>query len=666
MTKLRKLRTRLASLRRWRVLVRLVTAWSALLTALAWTAGAVFAIDYIFEMDVVQRLLVFAIGLAIMVWAFLRFTRPMLGVHESITDMALLVERQHEIPSDLVAALQFESPQAVAWGSTQLEQAVVDYVADFSRGLDVFVGFSRSQMMRRGLVMVVTLAVASAAVGSYPDHARVFANRLLLRSDHYPSATIIQTVAVNGRVVLRHERHQTRPKTAKSPESSPVSIAVICSGVLPDSATARIRSSDGQPRPLELKRQSLQERADRLTDAAQQIDEGIADSSRDLAGPWTTELTARLQIDAPELAERVQEAEGDRGVLSGVLEQLRERLSEWPGDAERRAVYVGRLARLITPVTYQLYAGDAWTDAARIEMIPLPIVEPTLSPMPPSYARQDETVTADPASRQVSVLEGSTVAVSIRCTNEKQLEQAWLTITDGREPRRFSFAPDRNDAAVWRLDVADTPFSLVKREIRFEIQVTDTDGLHLESPIRGVVRIKSDRPPTCSADIVHRVVLPSAKPTITYRAIDDYGIAELVLHTQVERDDNEPVVESDVTSGSLVDDPAEPGETEDTAKQSYRLLDRTQPVLADGLPLVGQYELDLAPLNLEKGDRLKLTLEAIDYRGELTGESYSSDPLILEVSDESGVLAAISEADERSEQRLTDIIKQQLGIGESP
>jgi hypothetical protein len=27
------------------------------------------------------------------------------------------------------------------------------------------------------------------------------------------------------------------------------------------------------------------------------------------------------------------------------------------------------------------------------------------------------------------------------------------------------------------------------------------------------------------------------------------------------------------------------------------------------------------------------------------------------------VLAAISEADERSEQRLTDIIKQQLGIG---
>jgi hypothetical protein len=46
--------------------------------------------------------------------------------------------------------------------------------------------------------------------------------------------------------------------------------------------------------------------------------------------------------------------------------------------------------------------------------------------------------------------------------------------------------------------------------------------------------------------------------------------------------------------------------------------------------------------------------------------AYQGDPLVLEISDESGVLAAISEADPRSEERLTDIIKRQLGIGESP
>jgi hypothetical protein len=47
-----------------------------------------------------------------------------------------------------------------------------------------------------------------------------------------------------------------------------------------------------------------------------------------------------------------------------------------------------------------------------------------------------------------------------------------------------------------------------------------------------------------------------------------------------------------------------------------------------------------APLNLVKGDRVKLTLEAVDFRGEAPGESYLSDPLVLEISDEAGVLAA--------------------------
>lgn len=111
-------------------------------------------------------------------------------------------------------------------------------------------------------------------------------------------------------------------------------------------------------------------------------------------------------------------------------------------------------------------------------------------------------------------------------------------------------------------------------------------------------------------------------------------------------------------------------------RQSLPLLTAAQPVLSGRLPVDDRYVFDLAalqierggqtqPANLVKGDRLKLTLEAVDYRGDLPGESYQSDPLILEISDEAGVLAAISEADEKSEQRLTDIIKQQLGIGET-
>ena len=74
----------------------------------------------------------------------------------------------------------------------------------------------------------------------------------------------------------------------------------------------------------------------------------------------------------------------------------------------------------------------------------------------------------------------------------------------------------------------------------------------------------------------------------------------------------------------------------------------------------------MSQLGLEKGDRLKLTVEVLDYRGDQDGVWASSEPIYLEVSDESGVLAAISETDERSEQRLDDLIRRELGIGDEP
>jgi hypothetical protein len=106
-------------------------------------------------------------------------------------------------------------------------------------------------------------------------------------------------------------------------------------------------------------------------------------------------------------------------------------------------------------------------------------------------------------------------------------------------------------------------------------------------------------------------------------------------------------------------------------RHRYDLLGQSQPLTAARLPLAGKFPLKLSPLKLAKGDRIKITLEVTDYRGEndagqAVGTTFQSEPLVLEISDESGVLAAISEADQRSEERLTDIIKRQLGIGESP
>jgi hypothetical protein len=310
-----------------------------------------------------------------------------------------------------------------------------------------------------------------------------------------------------------------------------------------------------------------------------------------------------------------------------------------------------------------VYVGDGWTDPAGVAMIPLPVVESQLIPVPPSYAKVNSDKPPEPAARQISVLEGSEVKVAIECTNRKKLSSAWLTVLGQTSPQRYDLASQDEEGFRWSLAASSSPFYRVTEPLRFEIQVTDEDGLHLETPIRGYVRIKLDRPPVCAAAVVHKVVLPTAKPKIEYRVNDDYGISKILLHVAVERIQR--------SSGESTEE----GEA-NMERQSLSLLTAAQPILSGSLPVDDRYVFDLAALQVErggqtqpaklvKGDRLKLTLEAVDYRGDLPGESYQSDPLVLEISDEAGVLAAISEADEKSEQRLTDIIKQQLGIGET-
>jgi hypothetical protein len=135
----------------------------------------------------------------------------------------------------------------------------------------------------------------------------------------------------------------------------------------------------------------------------------------------------------------------------------------------------------------------------------------------------------------------------------------------------------------------------------------------------------------------------------------------------VERQQNEKGVSS--TAG-IDKSSTQPAPLVAAERAEVPILPKGKTLTSAKLPTAGQYQLQLGKLSfspkLAKGDRIKIVLEVVDYRGEQPGVSYYSDPLVLEISDESGVLAAISEADERSEQRLTDIIKRQLGIGESP
>lgn len=677
MTKLSTLRAQLASLRRARALVRGGTAWSTMVTATLWTLVAVFVLDVAFQFGVPERIVLILIGAGVVAWAGHRFTRPLLGIKETDEDIALMVERQQQLDSDLVAALQFEKPEAAKWGSVQLETAVIDYVADVGRGINVFQGFSREQMIRRGTTLGITAAVMLLAAAIFPGYAIAFANRLFLGGMHYPTTTQIAYVLVNHREILSASEHGSRPEDAKCAQGRPISFLIQVKqtkGELPEKGRALI-TSIGPSRAkteVELKALTLDQRLARLKTGEEKLRQAALNPETDISQPWRDEVLSLVAFDAPQSVDGVIGAK-DAPALNAAAGVVGEAIKNWQNATENpdapTAIYEGELERLADGVKYKLFLGDAWTDPARIAMIPLPIVERKLTPLPPSYARTPKD-TQPTSAPQISVLEGSQVQVAVECKNEKSLSAVWLVTKVAGKAKRFELAKQDNVGRLWQLAVASgekDPFARITEELKYEIQATDTDGLSLESPLRGVIRIRPDRSPSGAAEVVHKVVLPAAEPVVHYRATDDYGIAQLKLLVEVERHEDEKAVAS--TPGiDQSTTQAAPLVAAERAEES--ILPKGKTLTSAKLPASGEFKLQLGKLNispkLAKGDRVKIVLEVADYRGDQPGVSYYSDPLVLEVSDESGVLAAISEADERSEQRLTDIIKRQLGIGESP
>lgn len=693
MTKLQTLRTQLASLKGARASLRWGTALAALFTAILWLLAAYLALDLLFErsLEIPQRIVLLSlVGIAALYMAG-RFLRPVVGVHETLEDMALMVERQQKIDSDLVAALQFETAAAKTWGSSQLKGAVIDYVADVGKGINVFEGFSRQTLVRTAQGLIATLAIAVIAAAMFPGHLHAFINRLTLGGMHYPTRTIISHVRVNRREVLSADRHGSHPENSKCAEGYPLQFIVQTAGQLPSAASVSMMGlGSGQSKSLlELKELSLELRLARLQQAQQKIQAAVANPETDLSTPWTDELLALVSCDAPEIAKDLATA-NELASLTPISEKLAKVIADWPAGASSNHLYEGELPRLLDGVRYKLLVGDAWTDTARIEMIPLPLVELSVDQVVPEYARQSKSA-GDLSGRQISVLEGTQVNLALASTNRKPLKQAWMTLRTKDAIQKVQLKSTDASHLNWTVpeEIAGgpSPFLRVSQELRYEIQVLDEDGLSLESPLRGMIRLRPDRVPTASAEIVHKVVLASAKPVVEFRAMDDFGISKIGLRVEVERaadvEAKAAAAQSADTSSEADNASAGPTPAESTAPAQevkgetalIQLLPGKQPLLGAQLPYQGKYTLSLDGLSgdgnkrlppLQKGDRLKLTLEVTDYRGKDAGQTYKSDSLLLEVSDESGVLAAISEADERSEQRLSDLIKRQLGIGETP
>jgi len=562
MTKLATLHQRLANLRHRRRLVRLGAGLAAAAMALLWGLIALFLVDWLLHMTQAQRGLAMVIAAGCVAWAIRRYAWHWLTYRETELDVALLVERQHEIDSDLVAALQFERPEARRWGSVQLEDQVIDYTADIGTRLDVRHDVPRKDLNRRALLLAVMAVVFAGLMWLFPEYAVVFFNRLLLGNRHYPTRTTIDSVAINGHAVDLTSR---RPQVITCPYGQPVRFEATCSGELPATGHAALRAERGG-----------------------------------------------LQTTVP-------------------LEPT----------AQKQGLYLGVLPRLVDAVSYQLYLGAAWTPAGRLLVVPLPMIDVQMEITPPDYARNGHKPAETTGLRHISVMEGSRVVV--RMTSDSPLREATFSIDE----KPYAMARDVSASSKsgedrWILDPANTPLDNVAEPIRYTIQVTDAHNLQLERPIQGVIRIQADLKPRIAGSVVTRHVLPTARPTIAYNASDDYGLARLAILPEV--------VHADGTTeprGEIVIYESPKGQTPSKERKD-------------------RFRLDLTPLKTVKGDQVKLTLQAVDFRGQRPGGETACEPLLLEVTDEQGILAAMAETDRESARQLQTMIERQIDVGGKP
>jgi hypothetical protein len=632
MTRLQDLHRRLARLKHRRQRFRWETGYSAVVIALLWALAAAFAVDWLFEqsMNVWWRAGLLALVAGAVSCAFFAYTLPWLGQRETELDMALLVEHHEHIDSDLVAALQFESPDAPQWGSVQLEEAVIEQVATTGRHLNVMKSLPRDQLAYRLKLLVVTVAVWALVALAFPQHVVTFLNRMALGSQHYPTRTHIVALTINGR--------DTSQGTVKLLYGQSAKFRVECvdeKNEFPESGKVVIQSvNSGLSVPVTLERVKPEEYAK-------------------TPGDKPAEQTPAEQKTAEQKTEEQKAADQTSAEPKTAATKPEGEKSEAAKEGREVAVYEGVLPRLVEDAQYQVYVGDAWTDPASLGTTELPVVKLDIVVVPPAYAagktpdgKEGGPIAIPDGMRQFSVVEGSQVRMTIRCEN-KRLMAAALTLDDTsynmtqNQRRTEEGAPD-----LWTLPPEQTALEAVVQPLRYSVQVKDEDGQELEQPIRGTIRITVDTPPRIAAHTVTPYVLPEkGKPRIYFGVRDDHAVGRVWLTYEVVHGDSKS---SENVTGQ--------GEC-----PIYKLAEGAKPQAE----LQDSYGFVIAPLKVSKGDTIRVTLHAQDYRGRREGKTASAEPLAFQVTDLLGFQASMLEVDKQSARELKIMIQRELGIGET-
>jgi len=552
-SKLGSLKSQLRRLRNARDRARLGLMTTS---AFFWIAGTLvvwFLLDFGFNLSPLHRGLMMLVSVPVLAYGLSQAVTALRGWGASVIDTAISVEHVHGIDGDLVAALQFEQGQSI--GSSELQSAVVDYVAELKDEIDIFEGFNSHRLGGRFVAVVLIVAAITGACVLAPRHASAFFQRLTLAHVSYPTKTQIASITVNGQEVDLDD-----PAAIPIGYGSGVELRIACDGVLPE--------------------------------------------------------TCRLTL---------QDDKGE--ATSATLEPA----------AEDAGVYVYSIPRLIQPIQYQAFAGDAVSPPLKIEIITLPALKVELAATPPDYAENIQ-LASNSSSTHMAVLAGSDV--SLKVLADRELEAPQLTLRRGASESVTELAPLEATENAWRLDESQASLSDIQETVAYELTAVDKFGLSPASPIRGTIRVVPDRIPSASLQTIHYIVLPTASPVVRYRASDDFGLAKLTFRLEIHRGQTAPRVVEVPLKKFAADQPPQTS-------------------------VEGEFPLDLSPWQLEVGDQVEVTLQATDFRDNAQQMPGQSDPIHLEIGDESTVLAAIAEADKQSEQMLSELIQQQLGLGET-
>lgn len=470
--------------------LRLMIGVFGILAGIAFVALVLFVLDWLLELTVPQRVVLFAFAAVLALLASRRWVLPWFARLESELDLAILVQKHFGIDSDLVAALQFERPEAAEWGSVELEQTVIRQVASQAAQLPLIEDVPRAPLKKRILATVCGMALIAGLVVLFPEHVTVFTKRLLLQNVDYPRATRIVEVSLNGQPIAWDKPDQE----LKCGAGGIVEIEVVAGGRIPKEGQAVFRTLDDR-RDLRIAITPAEDRPDQASSSSQKI---------------------------------------FLGRLNGLDRPCRVRLTL--GDATSQWV---SLTTVPPPVVLPWFACQ---DNLSAHFEPEIICGKTQI----SVRQGSRVIVGLTSQSELRPVIATIGGVETRLQKgmpkeiETRLSKSLVPVMNAQNGRlNHKEGVQRSLLEVWWLDPTQTPLEKMEYPVRIHFSVRDQFGLEPSTPVEVFVGVRPDYPPQLEARAIARLVLPSAQPSLYVTARDDVGLRELRVLGKVIRADGE-------------------------------------------------------------------------------------------------------------------------------